>query len=439
MMKESDQNEKAELNISLAKANFWFFILWLIMLFNYAVRMAINSVLPLLKQEFFFTDAQLGLISSIVAASISLLAPLAGMLADEWSRRKLISIMVAIATFATFATVLVTGYVTLILTRLGLGAGEAGYNPAGTALISTWYPKKVRGSMMGLFFSAVPLGTALGLVLTGFLAQQYGWRMSFVLLSIPGIVLAILVWFMPDYKTVKVNQAEGTTEKKGGALREALLFMLKSPSMILVYFMFAANAFSLMSLTTWGVTLFVRGFDLNIKTASMIVGIISLVGFIGSPFCGWLADQLVKRSDKGRIWGGAMFISIYFIAMTIFLQMSIPEKNLKLAVVLFTVSSFFVVGVIPCLYTVIQDLAAPSFRTTAAGFIVLIGSIFGAFPGPVVVGALSDKMGLCFAMQVVMTISVTCFLGLAFIVSIFFYRQDIERTRALGTFTMQQD
>lgn len=425
------------MNISLRKANVWFSVLWLIWILDYVDRMAVNAVLPILKDEFLFSDSQLGLISSIVGASISILAPFAAILADKWSRRKLIGIMVALWSAATFATGMATGYVSLILARLGVGVGEAGYAPAGTALISVWYPKKNRGTMMGLWFSGTSIGMVMGVVLAGLLAHKYGWRSCFGILAVPGIVFAILAWFLPDYKAVKVKQAEDRDEKKGVSVCDALRYIAKSPSIIILYLSFAAVAFTQMSLATWAVSLFVRSFEMNIKQASMVVGLCSLVGFLGTPLVGWMADKLMTRTNKGRLIAAALFFGINALILTLFFQMFLPMKNIYLAGSFFGLAYFFSSGVLANLHTTVQDIVSHSFRSIAAGFIPLVAQVFGAIPGPIVAGIISDSFGLVFALQSVVIISTTALFLYMFLVSRF-YDRDIEKARALGTFTLQK-
>ncbi|MEW6267286.1 MAG: MFS transporter [Thermodesulfobacteriota bacterium] len=430
----TNQTERPEMNISLVKANCWFIVIWLIWICDYVDRMAVNAVLPILKTEFSFTDSQLGLISSVVGVSISVLAPITAILADKWSRRKLISIMVITWSIATFMTGRATGYFSLIAARLGVGVGEAGYAPSGTALISAWYPKKIRGVMMGLWFSGTSIGVALGVVLGGILAHKYGWRSCFGILAIPGILLAALAWFLPDYKAIKVDN----NEKKTGALREAILYIFNSPSVLLLYFSFASVSFSLMSFSTWGVSLFVREFGINVKEASFVVGVSIIVGVFGDIFVGWSADKLMKKSNKGRLLAGAFFFSLYAITFTAFFQIILPMKSIKFATICYATAAFFCAGVLANLHTTVQDIVSPFFRSTAAGFIPFITQMFGAIPGPVVAGYLSERYGLPFALQTIVVISTTLLLLFLHLVSRF-YDRDVARAKALGEFVLHQN
>jgi len=431
-MRNITEKESAELNIPLRKANFWFVVIWLIMVCDYMDRMAINAVLPLLKKEFNFTDAQTGLVSSVVSIAMMIFAPLVAMLADRYGRRKLISAMVAIWSLATYATGKAVGFYTLILARLGVGSGEAGYNSSGASLISVWYPKRIRGIMMGLFFSAQAFGSATGVAVGGYLAHRFGWRACFGILAVPGLLLAALAWFIPDYKAQKIDDKNDSSRTN---LLETLSFIVKSPSIIFSYFTIMFIAFNLLSFSTWGVTLFVRTFDMNIEQASRLLGIASLIGFTGSPFAGWIADKILKRNKKGRIITVALMMAVSCMAATVMVYIGIPAKNLHVSVLFMIIAVFCAVGLVPCIYSTVQDIAPPSLRTTAAGFILLFSG-FGSFSGPVVSGYISDRTDLTVALQLVVVFSTSAVLFFSFLAARFFNR-DMKRAEEFGTFEIK--
>ena len=159
---QEKSKEMSELRLPLYKANFWFVILWLILLINIMDRTVINGILPALKTAFHLTDAQLGMIVSATSLSLSVFVFPFAIIADKWSRRKMISIMGALWSIATYVTGLAQVFPTLLLARLSVGIGEAAYAPAATSLISAWYPQKLRSTMIGIFQSAVILGQAGG-------------------------------------------------------------------------------------------------------------------------------------------------------------------------------------------------------------------------------------------------------------------------------------
>lgn len=436
MTKESIRGKKADMDISLRKANFWFGVLWVIWIIDIMDKQAINAVLPVLKKEFLFSDTQLGAISSIVSVSVGLLCLPVAVLVDRWSRRKIIAIMVGFWSFATLLTSRATGFTTLIAARLSVGVGEAGYQPAAIALVSAWYPKKIRGTMIGLLTAGAPLGAMAGIVIAGTLTFHFGWRACFGFLAIPGFLLAILAWFIPDYKTVQVEQEREKSIK--GSLKETILYILKSPTLIFVYLASAAIVLVLVTFGAWGVTFYARTFDLNIKQASTIIGIMLLVGLPGSLFGGWLGDKLIKRTSKGRLFA-ALFNGIVFLVCVILaIQIAQITKNLYLVIPLWTLSTFFIVGIMSNMYATTQDLAAPHFRATAVGFVPLVQQLLGGVPGPIIAGILSDRLGLVNALQIVAVIGIGLSSVLIYL-AVKNYDRDLERVNRLGTFKLSEE
>ncbi|MRR18137.1 MAG: MFS transporter [Deltaproteobacteria bacterium] len=396
---------KTESGIPWRKANSWFLVIWLIMFMDYMDRSAINAVLPLLKKEFLFTDTQTGVISSCLNVTVGLLALPVAIIVDRWSRTRMISVMVFIWSLATWGTSLANRYIHFVIARLGVGVGEAGYNAAGYALISYYYPKKVRGTMLGIFNTGITLGYGLGMVIVGWLAHTYGWRTCFGILAIPGILLALLVWFAPDYKT---DSERGGNGKGKASVWADLKYVFKTPVLLYIYLGSAAFHLAYQATGTFGVTFLVREFGLNIKQAAGLLGMIGLLTFLGSPVGGWLGDRFLKKTEKSRLIVAASFATLVVIAGTISLQNAaghLGDKSLTFTLIFWAIGGFFMAGVTPNLIGVTQEVVPTFLRATAAGFLPVVNNLLGSFPGPIIVGAISDRTNLITAMQIVLVVS----------------------------------
>ena len=170
----------------------WFAIIWLIYLIDYADRFAVSAVLPAIQEEFSLNDAQLGLMSGSLFLGLAVLAVPCGLAVDRFSRKYMITAMTLVWSIATWSTGLAKSFAGLVVARIVVGAGEAGYNPAGYALIAAWYPERMRGTMVGLFNMAQPLGIGLGIVLAGHLTAEFGWRAVFGVLAVSVVCTAFL-------------------------------------------------------------------------------------------------------------------------------------------------------------------------------------------------------------------------------------------------------
>ena len=234
----------------------WFAVIWVIYLIDCADRFAISAVLPAIKEEFALSDTQLGLMSGILFLGLAVLAVPCGLAVDRFSRKYMITLMTLVWSVATWSTGLAQSYGGLLAARVLVGAGEAGYNPAGYALIAAWYPQRLRGTMVGLFNMAQPLGVGMGLILAGHLAAQFGWRAVFGVLALPGIVLALVMLFAPDYKTRKVDSGDTKTVKPG--LVETLSYITGNRTLQLIYLAQLPISVYIMTCGIWAPTFFVR-------------------------------------------------------------------------------------------------------------------------------------------------------------------------------------
>ena len=192
----------------MSKGYSWyvFGLLFLLYMFDYVDRMVVVSLFPYLIHDWGLSDTQCGLLVSTVYWSIVILSFPISVIIDRWSRKKCIGCMALLWSLATVACAFTGNYAQLFVARTFIGVGEAGYAPGGTALISALFPEKMRSMIVGLWTAALPLGSALGVVVGGWVAARYGWRHAFGLVALPGFLIAILFFFVRDYKTVLLEK-----------------------------------------------------------------------------------------------------------------------------------------------------------------------------------------------------------------------------------------
>lgn len=432
---DKTQVNEPEFKMPKGKTYFWFSIICLMMLVDIMDRAALGAVLPMIKDSFHLTDAQAGMVSSIFGVTIALMAVPVGLLADKWSRTKMISIMVAFWSLATAATGAAKSLSTFTLARLGVGAGEAGYGSVAYSLISAWFPKRQRGIMIGIFHAFTPLGIAVGLVTAGTLAFHYGWRTCFGILTIPGLILAVLAWFMPDFKVKVIDN--NPNKMNLSSTKSMFAYIFKSPTVIAAFFIAACTLLANCSLGTWGTTLFVRTFDMNIKEASKAIALATLLGVFGGPLLGKLGDVLLKRTNKGRLI--AMVISGlgFLLAIILGLQNAMHAANYKVVFICWTLSYFFIMGIPVNVGALIVDLIPAHFRALATGFVPLFNQFIGGIWGPILAGVISDRYGLAFGIQSISILSMT--LVMLFIsMGIKFYNRDFEKVKSVAVISLDK-
>ena len=191
----------------------------------YAVRYAdwqvMSVVLQPMKIDLGLSDSQMGIIGSAFFIGIILCTLPAAHLVDVWSRKKTIGVMAIIWSAFTLATGFVGGLVSLAIARFGVGVGEAGFAPGGTALVSASYPAEKRGQKLGIFNMFITVGIIFGVIGGGYLSANHGgWRTPFIVFAIPGLVLGILAFFMQDYKLKTADGSDFVHDSLLSSLRQ---------------------------------------------------------------------------------------------------------------------------------------------------------------------------------------------------------------------------
>ena len=198
-----------------------------LMVFDYVDRQVIVSLFPHMKQEWGLSDKQLGALVSVVSITVALGALPVALFADRTSRVKSIVVMASLWSLATISCMFTRSYGQLLAARSLIGLGEAGYGPAGAALIASHFPARMRGALMAGFFAAASVGSVLGVMLGGLIAAHWGWKAAFGVVGFPGLLLALLYLKVRDYRTVELlprhEQAMRSTRSAAQAIIRALI------------------------------------------------------------------------------------------------------------------------------------------------------------------------------------------------------------------------
>ena len=415
-----------EYKLSKGYTNYIFILLFLLYFFDYVDRLVVTSLFPFIKADWGITDAQCGMLVSAVYWSIVIFTFPVSILVDRWSRKKSIGLMAIIWSLATAACALTRNFSQLRAARMLIGIGEAGYAPGGTAMIAGLYPEEKRSRMMGIWNMSIPLGSAVGIALGGIIATHWGWRHAFGLVALPGLIVAILFFFVKDYKTVELTKTVKETSAKvkmktGEIARE----FLHTPSLILTYFGFAAMVFVTSSLMTWLPSYLNRVYNIPVDQAGMKVGIIMMMAIVGAPLGGFLADMWTKKRENARLLLSALsaILSAVIFYMAFVLFTGSTQYILLLAGGL-TVMTF-----VPAAAAVTQDVVHPGLRAVSYAFCVIVQNLLGASVGPVFIGAMSDKYGIAAAVAMLPLFLVVA-AGLFFIGS-FFYKRDLAKVERI--------
>ncbi len=363
----------------------------------YGVNVMDRSVLAVLlesiKHEFVVNDKMLGLLSGLAFALFyaTLGIPIAA-LADRTSRRSVLAACAALWSAATALCGLAPNFWALVAARVGTAVGEAGGTPPSHALISDYFPLRERGFALSLYALGVPLGAMLGSGLGGWGNEVVGWRMTFILVGVPGLLVALLVRFTVrepqrgQSDAVSAATAKGETPK----LSEALRYLWGRPS-----FRHMAIAAGLHSMVWYSgsqlnASFLQRSHHMTSGQAGFWLAIFSATGAIGTLLGGYLGDRLSVRLDDRRwymwvpAWATLAMLPFQF---TSYLADSLWVVVPSFILMLILGSMFFGPS-----FAMSQGLGTVRTRAVATSLTLFMQTLIGLGLGPLVAGAISDYL-----------------------------------------------
>ena len=392
------------MNQPLSKNYKWYVVgmLWWIAFFNYADRQAIFSVFPLLSKEFHLSNFQLGLLGSSFAWVYGLSAPFAGNIVDRIRRKTAILAGLQFWSIVCMATAISRTFGNLLFFRAAEGLGETVYFPASMSLISDYHAKTTRSRAMGTHQTSVYIGVIAGGYFAGLIGQHYGWRSSFIVFGGCGVLLGLVLnRFLkePARGAADLEEAAGHALPSVKPPRMKMVEFLKviwgTPTVLLLMGAFMCENFTAMVLFTWMPTYLYQKFHMSLAVAALTATIyIQLFSMVGSPLAGWLADTLRKRTPGGRI----LVQAIGIFAEAPFAAWCALTGSTKWLIVSLIFWGFFKSFYEANIFASVFDVIRPEARGTATGFMNMMGWLAGGGSAPVVVGYLSDRIGLSHAM-----------------------------------------
>ncbi|MGP4097315.1 MFS transporter [Nonomuraea sp. KM90] len=355
----------------------------------------LSGVLPLIQKEWGFSDTAAGSIPTAAALAAAIVSLPAGYLADRFSRTRIIAVVVFIWAIATLGSGLATGFALFYLMRVVLAAAENIDNPAAGSLLADYYPPASRAKAYGLTRVTTYLG-GVGTLLGGVLAQAYGWRSAFLIMVIPGLLTAVLVWFLREPRRGELDRlvATGEAEVKPEAAPKPPFWaqfrqVIVIPTLVFVCIGLALLSLGLAGVFYWMPTLMVRGFGVGVGTAGSLSGLITIAGTLTGTLVGsWLGRKWHGTRKGGRLLAGGGGITAGSLVLAAALSM---ESVAALTVLVLVACSLMSIA-IPNMTACLADVVPAASR--GLGFAVLqLLLTFGAAFGSLVVGIASDQFG----------------------------------------------
>jgi predicted MFS family arabinose efflux permease len=369
-----------------SKRLFWFVVG--INFLNYFDRFTLPAVLEPLGRDLLLTDEQRGILGSAFLLSYMFAAPFFGLLGDKLRRPRVIAFGIALWSLATSATALAQSFTSLAVLRSMVGVGEAAYYGLGVAMLCDIIPERQRATKLTFFFLAIPLGSAIGFGFSGWLAQAFGWRYSFLVAGLPGIVLAIMMWFVRDPERGAADLVfDGA---KDLSLWGKLGILFTHRIYIFATLCYCFYTFSFGALSHWGASLLQRQHGLGTGTAGLLIGgATAITGIVGTFLGGFVVQKLQTRYQNSDVYvsSGSLILG------GIFLSGFMLSDNLFLVVLsLFLSMTLLFLNTTPVNNLTLSSLPA-SLRAMGASINVFAIHALGDALSPSIVGVFSDRMG----------------------------------------------
>lgn len=369
------------------------FILVLLMLvysFNFLDRQLLAILTEPIQRDLKFTDTQLGMLGGLAFAFLySVLAVPIARIADRSDRRMVIG--AALATWSGFTALCgaAHGFGTFLLARIGVGVGEAGGVAPSHAIISQIFPANERGKAMAIFSAGAPVGAALGLLAGGYLAVEFGWRMTFVLIGIAGVLLAPSLLLIRN--PAPVGGADPAAGEHGSATDPTLATVFGTMRRMPTFWLIALGTGTGTMLATgfqfWLPAFLQRSHGLNLTEAARMLSVLMIVcGASGLLIGGILADRLGRTSPKAY----ALVPALAAVLPLPFMLAALWVESLPLVALLLVIPQTLSLTYIGPSVATIQQIAPPRARATASALFMLISNLIGIGFGSLVMGALSD-------------------------------------------------
>ncbi len=384
-------------------------VLAVVYAFNYIDRQLIVILQEAIKQDLGFADWQLGLLSGFAFAIFYTLmgVPIARY-ADRANRRNVIALAITTWSLMTAACGAVGNFWQMFLARVGVGVGEAGCSPPAHSMISDLYPQERRATAMSTYNLGVYLGVLVGFIAGGWLNEIVGWRLAFVIVGLPGVLIALLVRFtVPEPPRVAVPESVAAP-----SIRSVITLLWQRPSFRHLALAAGLHAFVGYGAGNWAPSFFIRSHGVGTAELSLwIAPIAAFAGAIGALGGGFIADRLGRHDVRWNIWfpAGAILVSVPFSLAVYTLD------GFQAAIVTSILPVMLGATYLGPMLAMTHALVGSRMRAVASSVLLLVLNLVGMGLGPWATGLISDVLApelgdesLRYALMIVVLANLWC-------------------------------
>ena len=373
---------------------------------NYIDRYILPGVQEQVKTEFHVTDAQIGALVFWFMVAYMFTSPITGWLGDRFPRKPMIVIAALFWSGINFLTATVHSYGSLNLRHAALGVGEASFGIFAPSLLADFYEPDQRNRVLTIFNVAIPVGAALGYLVGGTVGEHHGWRMSFIVSAIPGVIIALLIAAFMKEPARGASQHEKAKLEKG-----TVLSLLKNKAYLSSILGYAAVTFSLGGISWWMPSFLQRVDGRSQSSAAYIMGAITVVTGLGGTITGGFIAQRWSRTNAKALYLVPAISAAIAVPPSLICFFGPKSFTLPaLAVAIFLI--FLGTGPVNA---ATLNAVRPEIRATAmAGQLFIIHALGDAL-SPRVIGTVSDhsnlSIGLASTLVTMLLAAVIFFIG----------------------------
>jgi MFS family permease len=374
--------------VSLFERWYVLIVMCLVYALNIGARYVVTTVFEPIRLELHLTDAGAAFLTGVPLALfyVVCMIPIAW-LADRSNRRNIVAASLILWSGFTTLCGMSASYLQFLLSRVGVGIGEAGATPPSSSLVSDVFPAHRRPMAFSIFALGAPIGAWLGADYAGAVAEAHGWRAAFFALGIPGLLLGILVFL--TVREPRRGQLDRSTDPAKASSREALAFLWRQRAAYHVIMGSAVCCLWGWGLAWWTPTFLLRTYGLNVAQAGALTGNIHLIGGLtATATTAWLMSRPRMEDPHRVLWTLGWVIGLATIPSMI----AYWTHSLEVARFMFWAfipAIYFFIG--PCMALTL-NLAPSHMRSTFTVWSGLVGNVFNLIVAPQAVGMLSDHL-----------------------------------------------
>ena len=359
-------------------------------LFSYMDRQILSILIEDIGREFSLDDAQRGMLMGLAFALFyaGLGIPVAR-LADRMNRKRIIAGAITFWSAATILCGAATGFWSLFVARVAVGVGEAGASPPAHSMIGDYFGKHELTRALSVYSLGTIFGGVIGLIAGGILSEMFNWRVAFVVVGLPGILLGLIVLFTLKEPTRGRLDEDYEESAPAETISQTLVSLFSNMPYVGALISHTLAVLMGYVIVSWSAAIFGRSFEIPTSQIGLYLGLAILFGGLpGMLIGGDLTDRLGRQDARWMGWVPAIANAI---AMPAFIATMLVPSALWMSVGLAVGVFFYNVGFAPAL-GIVQSVVKPGQRALASAFVFFFANLFGLGAGPTVAGWLSDRL-----------------------------------------------